>query len=749
VGTNSSAQPYQIFVQYFLDGVFSLGILLSRLANLVTTAKLGYVPSLCHPLFTMPTQSSVSPLEHLQQAIVLHQAGQLEAAARAYTSLLNQLPKNTQLLTQLATLRLQQAQILDAFTLFSQSLQLDPQQPNAWYNAGIALQQAGQLETALDFFTQALTLKPDFAEAYNNQGHVLKQLGRIAEAIESFTLALKLQPSFASAYNNCGAAKLAAEQYTEALADFELAISLQNDYAKAYTNKGLALQQLKHLTEALACFEQALILQPQTAETFFNQGNVLLEMQELEAALLSFNQAISLDPAYYLAYLHQGATLHGLNRLPEALNSFEQALDLQPAVAQAYILRGNTLQALARYAEALACYTQALSIDTESAEAYNNQGAALQELGQLPEAIQSYQLALGLQANYVEALCNLGAAWQKTQQLEAADRCFAQAMTIKPAYAPAFWNQALLKLLQGDYAQGWLLYEWRWKVPPLSAAQRHYTQPLWLGDADIQHKTLLLYPEQGYGDFIQFVRYLPLVTPLAAKVILEVPSALFNLAQTLPSNCLFIASGNQLPDFDCHCPLLSLPLALQTRLDTIPAQTPYLFANNQQQVEWQDRLGSKTQLRVGLVWTGAQALYSGHKRSILLEKLTPLLNLAVDFHCLQKDFSPADSASLKNYPALSLHDSDLHDFAETAALIAEMDLVISIDTAVAHLAGALGKPVWILLPYAADYRWLTEREDSPWYPSARLFRQTAADDWAGVISRVVAALIELNGVRFN
>jgi Glycosyltransferase family 9 (heptosyltransferase) len=301
----------------------------------------------------------------------------------------------------------------------------------------------------------------------------------------------------------------------------------------------------------------------------------------------------------------------------------------------------------------------------------------------------------------------------------------------------------MLRLLIGDFDRGWVKYEWRWKTESLALPKRNFSQPLWLGAEALDGKAILLHSDQGFGDTIQFCRYVPLVAERGARVILEVPRPLRELMSTLTGAEQIVSSGNPLPDFDMHCPLLSLPLAFGPQLETIPAATPYLRASSQSLMNWDTRLGSKHHRRIGLVWSGSPTHKNDQNRSIRLSSLLSLLDIEATFVSLQKDVRDDDVTILKNRSDL-LHFGDaLENFSDTAALISNLDVVISVDTSVAHLAGALAKPVWVLLPFVPDWRWLLDRNDSPWYPTARLFRQDDARAWDNVIARVHAALYEL------
>jgi tetratricopeptide (TPR) repeat protein len=342
--------------------------------------------------------------------------------------------------------------------------------------------------------------------------------------------------------------------------------------------------------------------------------------------------------------------------------------------------------------------------------------------------------------DYAEAFNNRGNALQALKRLDEALASYDKALAFKPDYAEAHWNEALLRLLTGDFSRGWAKYEWRWRNESLALSTRNFSQPLWLGAAAIDGKTILLHSEQGFGDTIQFCRYVPLLAARGARVILEVPRSLQELMTNLAGATQVISKGDSLPDFDVQCPFLSLPLAFATRLETIPSATPYLRAPVQALKNWQARLGPKARPRIGLAWSGRPTHKNDQNRSISLRSLLALLDIEATFVSLQKDVRTDDAAVLKERDDILDFGDALKDFSDTAALISHLDLVISVDTSVAHLAGALAKPVWVLLPFLPDWRWLLDRDDSPWYPTARLFRQDNTRAWDDVIVRVHEAL---------
>jgi tetratricopeptide (TPR) repeat protein len=491
-------------------------------------------------------------------------------------------------------------------------------------------------------------------------------------------------------------------------------------------------------------------VRPDFAEALSNRGLTLHELKRFEEALASFDGALKVRPDYAEALSNRGATLHELKRFEEALASFDRALEVRPHYAEALFNRGNTLRQLKRLEEALVSFDRALEVRPDYAEALSNRGNILRQLMRFEEALASFDRALKVRPDYAEALSNLGVTLHELKRLEEALVSFDRALEVRPDYAEAHCNGALCRLLVGNFDHGWEKNEWRWETEQLRKERRNFAQPLWLGSKEIEGKKILLHGEQGFGDSIQFCRYVPLVAERAAQVILEVPEALHELMGTLNCSIQMVSRGEPLPQFDMHCPLLSLPLAFRTRLESIPSATPYLRALPQAATRWTARLGTKDRARVGLVWSGRPGHKNDHNRSLKLSALLPLLDVDAVFVSLQQDVRADDATVLKDCDDIFHFGDELKNFSDTAALISNLDLVISVDTSVAHLAGALAKPVWVLLPFVPDWRWLLDRNDSPWYPTARLFRQDHTRTWDDVILRVRRALHDFTAInRFS
>jgi len=458
--------------------------------------------------------------------------------------------------------------------------------------------------------------------------------------------------------------------------------------------------------EALDWLGRSLRLSPAQFQPLSDYGSALGLLGHFPLALEALDRALALKPDDPLVHYNRGLVFERLNRPQEAISAYERALELNPGLSPAHNNRGNLLKGLNRLEEALVGYDHALALDGSNADAHNNRATVLVELGRLDEALQAFDRAIAL----------------------------------NPRFAMAYKNKAQLLLLLGRFEEGWPLYEWRWKAD-LWGEFRNFTQPLWLGGDPLKDRVLLIQAEQGFGDILQFSRYLPLLKGLAAQVVLEAPKPLVSILKTLAGGATVVERGKTLPAFDRYCPLLSLPLAFKTTLATIPAEGPYLFTDPAKKVAWQKRLGPKQKPRIGLAWSGKEQYIHDSKRSLALEFLKPLLELPLEFHSLQKEYRSKDEGLLAGLPIRD-HRMELEDFSDTAALVEEMDLVICADTSVAHLAGALGKPFWVLLPSIPNCRWLLGRSDSPWYPTARLFRQPAPGDWESVVREVIYALGE-------
>lgn len=482
----------------------------------------------------------------------------------------------------------------------------------------------------------------------------------------------------------------------------------------------------------------------------FQQGLTAARERRLDAAADCFDAAIALDPSHAAAHGNRATVLTELGQWDGALASYDRAIALQPDYAVAHANRAGVLRTLRRWDEALASCNDAIGINPALAEAWLTRGIVLRELGQLPAALASYDAAIALRDDYAEAFCNRGIVLIELQQVDAGLASYERAIAIRPDLAEAHYNRSTALLARGDFAAGWREFEWRWKLNqghagafgPDGELQRH-----WLGTEPLTGKTLLLHSEQGFGDTLQFCRYAEMAAARGARVVLQVQEPLKRLLGSLAGVSEVVALGDAPPAFDYGCSLMSLPLAFETTLADVPSRVPYLACTQDLRRFWSDRLGATTKFRVGLVWSGGfrpsqpEVWSVNARRNIPLATLAPLAHPEIEFYSLQKgEAAEAELAGLVASgwagPPLRDFTAQLHDFADTAALMEQLDLIISVDTSMIHLAGALGRPVWLLNRFDSCWRWLSDRVDSPWYPTLRMYRQSSAGDWGGVIEAV-------------
>ena len=607
--------------------------------------------------------------------------------------------------------------------------------------AALALHQAGRLAEAENSYRRILAAQPRHFDGLHLLGVVFSQRGEHAAAVRQIDAAIAVNPSAASAHNNRGVSLNALGRRDDALASFESAIALMPAYFDALLNRANTLRDLDRFEEAVLGYDQAILLNPQAADLFLKRGHALMALNRFEHAIDSYDRAIARAPDDRDAWLNRGIAQARLARFDEAVASYDNAISLNPDDADAFSNRGAALKALKRFHDAVASCDRAIAISPRLAAAFSNRGMALREMDRLEEALASYDAAISLRPDFGEAVSNRANVLVSLRRFDEAIAGYQQAVALNPDDAVALSNSGMVKLLIGRFDEGWTEYEARWRIGQMSASRRQFRQPQWTGDEDIGGKRLLLVPEQGLGDTIMAVRYVRQVVDRGATVILELPAVLRSLLDQAGRGCEIVTQGDALPEFDLYCPLLSLPRAFRTTLATVPPGVPYVAASASHVAAWRERFRSFRGPRIGLAWAGNPHHNNDLRRSVGLEKLLPLLaQMEASFISLQKDLRAGDAELLRSHPQLVDLGRDLASYEDTAAVISLLDLVISVDTSVAHVTGALGKPVWILLPHNPDWRWMLDREDSPWYPTARLFRQSVPGDWTGVIERVAAEI---------
>lgn len=672
----------------------------------------------------------------------------------------------------------------EALHNYDRAIRIKPDFAEAFFNKGNALRKLRRLDEALQNYEHAVSLKPGFAEAYFNRANTQRDLKLLNEAVQSYARAIDARPDYALAHNNRGNVLRDLDRLEEAVESFDRAIEVMPEHAVARKNRGGALRALGRPGEALQSFDSAIELNPGFAEAHVDRGNVLMDLKRPEEAVESYERAIAIRPDLAAAHYNMGIALRGLKRFPDAGRSLDRALQLKPDFAEAWHQKGNVFEEIGKFDQAVLCYDRAVATNPRFSEAYNNRGRALHRLRRLEEALDSYERAINCKPDYVLAYTNRastlsdlgrleeaiescnkaielndrfagayynrGNAQKALKRLDDAIESFDRAIELEPHVAKSYWNKATCSLLIGDFEQGWPLHEWRmWHSP--SSGLSPIAQPPWSGRDNIAGKILFIHAEQGFGDTIQFCRYALVAEERGAEVVLAVQDPLVRLLGSLSSTIEIVPVTAAPPAFDRHIRLLSMPLAFRTGLDDIPARVPYLRAEPDKIEKWRERIG-KNGFRVGICWQGAKGGEIDIGRSFPVGHFEGLARLPnVRLISLQKN---AGTEQLLDLPA-GMRVEEFGDeldrgrdaFIDTAALMESLDLVIAPNTAIAHLAGALGRPTWVALSYVPDWRWMLDRSDSPWYPTVRLFRQAKRSDWSSVFAdmeREVARLSQAN-----
>ncbi len=545
---------------------------------------------------------------------------------------------------------------------------------------------------------------------FKQQGNGLLGQGRMAEAVACYRQAVAADPGDADARLNLGFGLSQLGQWAEAEAALKEAVANAPTNADAWYVLGTVHVAAKRLTDALPCFQRALALHPDLAPAYRDLGYLHFQLEDLAAA--------------------ERVLLDGIARCPD--------------FAELHCNLGNVYADQMDGERALACYARALALQPGDAQFVGNMGVAHELKLEFVQAEGYYRESLRLNPAQADMHANLGGLLHRVGRIQEAMASHEQALRLDPGHVLAHANRGLGLLVQGRLAEGWVEYEWRWQTDQQREHQRGFSQPLWLGREPLRGKTLLVYAEQGLGDSLQFCRFVPQLADLGAQVVLEAPQQLLALLGSLGGSQRLLRHGDPLPPFDFHCPLLSLPLALGiSEADLAATAAPYLQPDPARTAHWREWMRERPDVRTGLVWSGSTGHSNDHNRSLPLEDFMAALPAGMQFVCLQKEVRTADQPLLDACPNILQVSAQLNDFSDTAALVAGLDLVISVDTSVAHLAAAMGKPVWLLLPFVPDWRWMLDRTDSPWYPSMRLYRQPGPGQWAPVLDRLHQDLLRL------
>ncbi len=608
---------------------------------------------------------------------------------------------------------------------------------------GLLAHQTGRQEAAVGLLRQAATLNPLAEGILVNLGIVLMSRRQFGQAAASFQRALQLKPGNAEIHIHLGNAYFSEGQLAEAADCYRQAVRLSPNHAEAHINLGNALMNLKQFDDAIACYREALRLKPGHPHALNNLGNAFMGQGKLNEAVATFRQALTIDPANAKAHYNLGLVLKEQGSMTQAAACFQQAVRCQPSHADALNNLGIILREQGQLAQAIECYRNALHITPDNADVLNNLGNVLKDQGKFEEALACFAQALRLHPNFADALNNLGLAFKDQGWFHEAGQAFQNAIAAEPGHHLALWNRCLLNLLHGDFAAGWPDHEQRWFQQ--GVVPRTFKEPRWDG-SPLHGKTILVFAEMGLGDTIHFLRFLPAVKQLGGTVVLECQPALVNLFAGYPGADVIVAAGMPLPAFDVHIPLLSLPSLFGTTLDTIPNDNLYLRADPQRIEKWRHTLFSwepklTAAINIGIAWHANPKHTGFNHKSFPLKCFEPLSQVP-NIRLVSLQVGPETrQLGQTRFPVTDLGSHfDPDSLEDLAGAMMSLDLIVTVDTGVAHLAGAMGIPVWVALPFVACWRWLREREDSPWYPTMRLFRQRQLNDWDDVFERIAAAL---------
>lgn len=659
---------------------------------------------------------------------------------------------------------------LQAAVLYRELLAVEPRNADALHLLGVLMHQIGQSQTAAQLIGCAIQINPEYAPYHNNMGNALRAIGDTQGAKHSFKRSILLDPRTPSTYVNLGSLEHTLECWEAAEENFHAALRWSSEDFDALFGLGNLAMAKGEVAVAIGWYERAVSREPRSAgalnalgnaqiasgdqegakthylaaaeyapsnpDAHINLGNVYMAQKQFDRAIQSYERAVHCAPSD-----HGAVTLLGIAHLKnedaeQAMSAFARAVQLNPGHARSHLFLGHSLSKGKHFQLSIRCFEEAIRLNPNYDEAHNSLGVAYEGLGEYSKAGESFATALSLGPDSVEHLVNVGLNLTRRKNSNGV-QYLERALELDPDHIDAHVVMAEIRLTLGDYERGWREFEWRWRWPEFADRVRSFTQPMWNGQP-LNQQVILLHSEQGYGDTIQFVRYIREVMRLGGTVILEVQPLLYRLLKEVPGVHACLRQGDSRPQFDVHCPLLSLPHVLGAKPDSLPPP-----------IELRATCGTGTHLkssgpdqflRVGLVWAGNSKHKRDSFRSMPLPLLLPLREVpGVTFLSLQKEIPNHDLDALSNFPIEQALTS-CEDFLDTAGVIDSLDLVIGVDTSVAHLAASMGKPVWLMLPEAADWRWGLEGEQTQWYPTMRLFRQTAEDGRTGLVSCVLTAL---------
>ena len=673
----------------------------------------------------------------------LLQANRASEALQAFQSALTLKPETDLVYANQAEAYRQQGDHANALASLSQAIQLAPAKHGYLVKTGNLLRDIGHHEQAIQCYEQAIHIEPNQAEAYAQMAVSMEALGHHDAALGCCKIALEIDPSQPTALYHRGLLEIKSNDQEAALVSLSTSLELQPQSAHAWFSKGMVLLQQKQYASALTAFDNAIELGITTSDAFQQRALCHQELDQLDSAINDLEAALKIDPHHAVSLMTLGVISQKLGRFEAAINFYTQSIESDPQRVEAYSNLGAVLFESKRFEDARVTLEAAIELNPKLINAWNNLGATLMELYRFKESLDAFEQVLRLEPQHVDALCHKGLVLHNLDRIDEALTCYDKALAIDPDSTLAQWNKAIGLLLKGDFHKGWQQYEARWSHKKTQLQLREYPQPRWTADSSLENKHVFVYQEQGLGDTLMFARFIPKLVELGAHVTFEVQPSLFHLLTRCLPQAQIISMGQPVPDFDLHTPLLSVPALLHLQEEEFSNSDQYLCASSAKLEEWERRLGTRSQPRIGLVWSGNAAHQNDRNRSMSLDVLLGALPKGFDYISLQNQVRPEDSALLENAGQIRSFTDSIQDFEDTAALCQCMDLVISVDTSVAHLSAALGKVTWVMIPYSPDWRWMKNRQDTPWYSCMQLYRQTTPGCWEHPLTSVANALTNL------
>ncbi len=619
----------------------------------------------------------------------------------------------------------------------------DRNDAEALHLLGVVAHRAGRNAIAIEHLRLAISADAGKASYYNTLGFVLRSEGKYTDAIAALRQAIALRNDYADAHNNLGIAFAESGALDAAQGAYRAALQCRAEFPEAHNNLGNLMYRMGRIAESMAAFDAATALRPDYAEAHANRGDAHLNQGEAEAALEAYRKTVKAAPNWPNGWYKLGNAFFRLDQFENALKAYRRSIDRHPNHPSGLTNMGATLEKLGRYEEAAMILRHALVLAPDDISALKNLGHVDLKLGHAGEGLHLLRRAIELAPDDPDAHYTLGNALVRMERLQDALNSYAKVRALQPKAARAYFAPAAVLLMNGQYKEGWPIYESRFDMPAYKTNVKDVHERLWDGSA-LAGRRLLVHVEQGFGDTLQFIRYVPLIRARAGggKIFLACEPELFGLLKTVEGvDEIYRLGAKESVTYDVQIPLLSLPHRFGTTLETIPDNTPYLKVPKGTKARIRRRKSAR--LAVAFVWAGRPTHSDDRFRSCPLEWFGALFDIpGIDFYSIQWGLRAAELKPYQSRPNVTAMTDKLTNFAETAAIVEQVDLVISIDTAVAHLAGALGKPVWTLLPFGGEWRWLFRREDTPWYPSMRLFRQNILGDWRPVFQRLAAALTQ-------